>query len=96
MTMIEADAEMIMTGTSLHTETETVVNMMTVEVRETLEELPNPKDDSAEDRILYCENEWCTFNIHIKVCVFRISHDKGRSRQKKWLPKRQGRRICYR
>merc|ERR1739838_617806 len=32
----------------------------------TLEELPNPKD-SAEDRILYCENEWCTFNIHIKA-----------------------------
>ena len=53
-------------------------------------------DESSKDRILYCENEWCTFSIHLKVCVFRISHDKGRSRQKKWLPKRQGRSICYR
>ena len=35
MTMIEADAEMIMTGIGPHTETETVADMMTVEVRET-------------------------------------------------------------
>ena len=34
MTMIEADAEMIMTGIALHTETETVADMMTAEVRE--------------------------------------------------------------